>query len=913
MTAPITADVWPSLAALAGDAPLGVIPVLMGPLQVLLALLPAIAAAFFGLVIALFRPSAYRGVFRFLWHQKLFTACLIAVAACWYTGFPLSLISTRAGTTGNDAAGNVSGDWPTYRGSVARLGRALGNDTSQLEPTAGAAVWSALRNMTLYSSPAVAGDRVYVSTAWDLSAFNRSGKGAIVCLDAHTGQEIWKYAPGDFRGTFSSPVVKDGRLVCGEGLHQTADARITCLDLSGRRLWELRTKSHVESTPCIEGGRVYVGAADDGLYCVDLVPDEDGRPVVHWHLDPALYVDCESSPAVVAGTVYFGLGVDGHAICAVDAATSEKRWRVETPYPVFSAPTVVDGLLYAGMGNGNYAQTGEELLAARQEELRTAGKTPDEIAAATKDMGAGGAVWCVDARTGAVRWKYPLPDTLLGSVACEAGRLYCGCRDGRLYCLSTEGKLLGQYDARGPIFSSPALGRRHVYFSTKDGRMFGLRADTLEPLWDTPLGSEVWGSPALAHGHLYVGTVAGLRCVGSDVPPPPPLWNTGERGGIVGRDALPREVEEAWRYPGEGQPTFRVTAPLMMQGDHVYAAGQTAEGPRLVKLSTLAEPEGGKRALWTKRLEHVVDLPPAGLGDESRGRVSPRFASASRRDAATWGERLFVVEGPAGNRVALRCLSSEDGEDLWSLPLNREAPGQFTIDRQRAYLWTAAEELAAVDLASGQVQWRLPTETGTAVGAPTVSADLLLIVGTRGAAAIDAPTGTPLWKAELSESPRGGPLLAGANFLLAVGDRIELRRLTDGGVEWQSQVGEVDHPLVAEGRRAVVCTRSGELKVVALSCGHVVRAVGCAPGPWPPLVHQGSIVFREAERWSAVELRAGAPPEARLLQEAGLLNPWEWFITFGGDVRPATPLVGTAGAILFADEKGGVVCVRPTR
>src|ERR1043166_8209681 len=82
-------------------------------------------------------------------------------------------------------------------------------------------------------------------------------------------RSLWRYAPSDFRGTFSSPVVKDGRLVCGEGLHQTADARISCLDLAGQRLWELRTKSHVESTACIEGGRVYVGAADDGVYCVD--------------------------------------------------------------------------------------------------------------------------------------------------------------------------------------------------------------------------------------------------------------------------------------------------------------------------------------------------------------------------------------------------------------------------------------------------------------------------------------------------------------------------------------------------------------------------------------------------------------------------------------------------------------------
>ena len=85
-------------------------------------------------------------------------------------------------------------------------------------------------------------------------------------------------------------------------------------------------------------------------------------------------------------------------------------------------------------------------------------------------MGPAGAVWCVDARTGDVRWKYPLPDTLLGSVACEGGRLYGGCRDGWLYCLSTEGKLLARYDARRPIFSSPTLGRQHVYFSTKDGR-----------------------------------------------------------------------------------------------------------------------------------------------------------------------------------------------------------------------------------------------------------------------------------------------------------------------------------------------------------------------------------------------------------------------------------------------------------
>src|SRR5207247_1361824 len=162
-----------------------------------------------------FRPSSYRGVFRFLWHQKLFTACLLAVVGCWYTGFPLSLIPTRAGT----AAGAGPGGWPAYRGGPAGLGRAAG------------------------------------------------------------------LGPAGVRGRHAGP--------------------------AGRRVAELRTQSHVESPACIEGGRVYVGPADDGVYCVDLAADENGQPVVHWHLDPAKFVDCESSPLVVDGTVYFGLGEEG--------------------------------------------------------------------------------------------------------------------------------------------------------------------------------------------------------------------------------------------------------------------------------------------------------------------------------------------------------------------------------------------------------------------------------------------------------------------------------------------------------------------------------------------------------------------------------------------------------------------------
>ena len=103
--------------------------------------------------------------------------------------------------------------------------------------------------------------------------------------------------------------------------------------------------------------------------------------------------------------------------------------------------------------------------------------------------------------------------------------------------------------------------------------------------------------------------------------------------------------------------------------------------------------------------------------------------------------------------------------------------------------------------------------------------------------------------------------------------------------------------------------------MLALADGELVRTLACEPGHWPPLIHQGTIVFRQPERWSAVSLTPTDEPPAKggPTRTAKKSEPWEWFITFGGDVRPGMPVVGSAGALFLADEKGGLICVRPTR
>src|SRR5258708_6212268 len=80
-----------------------VVPVLFGPLQTLLALLPAILLGLGSMLLAAVRPSGFKKLLRFFWCQKLFTAILVGCVACLYTGFPLSYLfgnSSVATTTG---------------------------------------------------------------------------------------------------------------------------------------------------------------------------------------------------------------------------------------------------------------------------------------------------------------------------------------------------------------------------------------------------------------------------------------------------------------------------------------------------------------------------------------------------------------------------------------------------------------------------------------------------------------------------------------------------------------------------------------------------------------------------------------------------------------------------------------------
>ncbi len=366
-----------SLMAMPGVPPAGVVPVLVGPLQALVAILPGILVALGTALVAVFRPSAIKRFVQLLWAQKVVVVAVVAgvwgLVHLWAAAFP--------GAPADVGKAEAGVDWPMWRGGASRRGAVLGDVE---EPAHGNVVWKFSKDgiKSYYSSPTVVGNRVYATSAKP-GLYGMAG--TVSCLDAQTGALVWEFKEEGYRATFSSPAVSGRYLVVGEGLHTTSDARVYCLDVEesarrnrGVKLWSHRTRSHVESSPCIADGKVFIGAGDDGMYCFDVDGDGSGASKVLWHLDGERYPDCETSPAYHEGKLYFGLGIGGQAVVCVDANTGRELWRIDTPCPVFSSPTIADGRMFFGMGHGDFVNTAERVKENRLAALLRQGVDADE-------------------------------------------------------------------------------------------------------------------------------------------------------------------------------------------------------------------------------------------------------------------------------------------------------------------------------------------------------------------------------------------------------------------------------------------------------------------------------------------------------------------------------------------------------
>jgi outer membrane protein assembly factor BamB len=336
-----------------------------------------------------------------------------------------------------------------------------------------------------FSTPQIVGDRAYLAAA-QFAGFNAGG--AVYCIDLPTSKVLWTFNDdGAMKQVFSSPVVEDGRLYIGEGLHEDLSCHLYCLDVqTGKKLWSFQTGSHTEATPNVVEGKVYCGAGDDGVYCLDAktgaklwqFPDPKGAKELTWHVD--------STPAVAGNRVFIGGGFDEDrdedpgdpAIACLDAKTGKRIWQVRTPktlvskkdgskhhVPAWGSPVVHGGLVFFGLGTVRL-----NFVSVKYETV--------------------GALWCVDAGTGKEVWLHKLGHGVLCRPTIDEDRVYFGSLDKNVYCVSRDdGRVRWSRTLSDQVLSCPVLAP-----CTSCRQATGLYVSSLDTVYcfDPATGKKHW-------------------------------------------------------------------------------------------------------------------------------------------------------------------------------------------------------------------------------------------------------------------------------------------------------------------------------------------------------------------------------------------------------------------------------------
>lgn len=225
-----------------------------------------------------------------------------------------------------------------------------------LNATTGELVWSYSLGRRVFSSPAVAGNRVYVTYGLD-------GDDSLLCLNASNGELIWRfeYPDSDLSITFGTPSLANGRVFLeGSGVTKSTPhyvrSKVYCLNATnGELLWDYTPLGEVDYyrfSPALAYGKIYI-ASGGQLVCLD---QSSGTPI--WS---SPQIGITYSPAVADGKIYIG---SKNAIYCFDAITGAEIWKytISDGEVYFATPAISDGKLFVTCTNGFLYAFGGDIL-----------------------------------------------------------------------------------------------------------------------------------------------------------------------------------------------------------------------------------------------------------------------------------------------------------------------------------------------------------------------------------------------------------------------------------------------------------------------------------------------------------------------------------------------------------------------
>jgi outer membrane protein assembly factor BamB len=452
-------------------------------------------------------------------------------------------------------------DWPRFRGPD---GAGVSPDVglpSALDPqTTG--LWS-VAFPDGNSSPIVVGGRVFLTG-------HEGDQRLTLCLDAATGEEIWRQAVEKAREeTFNrlNGPTTPSPATDGENVYVFfPDMGLLSYDRDGRERWRtplgpFASIQGLAASPLFVDGRIVLLVDTPEEAYLSAFSAETGKRV--WRVErPMGFLGSYATPVVWApeGKATQIVVAGAVELTGYDAATGRRLWWVHglTHFPT-GPPFVAGDWLYTvepGEGGGwppfdgvvaqfDPDEDGRITIAHASDDQvwarsfigidRHIGNgdgivTAEEYSLASNEMTGGGLARVRlggegDQSSSAVAWRHRKGMPGLSGALLYRDVLYV-VRNAIVSTFDPEtGELLRQERVRravGDYYASPVAGDGKIYLASLDGKVSVLRAGRdWEVLSVHDLGEQIIATPALADGRVYVRTKGTLHCFGARPPEGP--------------------------------------------------------------------------------------------------------------------------------------------------------------------------------------------------------------------------------------------------------------------------------------------------------------------------------------------------------------------------------------------------------
>lgn len=270
-----------------------------------------------------------------------------------------------------------------------------------------------------------------------------------------------------------------------------------------------------ERSPKFQGSTPFRGdLANTGVYATKGLPKLKGEK---WSLKLEAHI--QSSPVLSEGTLY--LGSEEGNLYAVDANNGEIRWKAKFPGKIRSSAAVVEEDLY-------FTDTTSTLYALERETGKLKWKQTLDDSLMNEGLpdlwdyyigspavdgdyiyvgGEGPRFYAIQRKDGSIAWESETASFVHGKAAISDGNIYIADMSGEVAALDQKTGAKLWTENFGTVQSSISYKDGAVYFGSRDQYVYALDAKTGELLWShlSPSGSWVVSSAAASDKYVVIG------------------------------------------------------------------------------------------------------------------------------------------------------------------------------------------------------------------------------------------------------------------------------------------------------------------------------------------------------------------------------------------------------------------------